>query len=277
MNNFTQRAITGTVFVVVLLGAILFNQYTFYSLFVLITTLGILEFYRLTTDEINRPQKYFGTILTIALFIISNLHAMRGIISAWYLILISLIFLIFIFELYTKSKMPFNNIALTLTGIFYVGVPFSMLNGIAYPEIIKGQGYNPHILLGMIFMIWANDTGAYLIGSKFGKHKLFERISPGKTWEGSFGGAFFAVLTAFIISIYFKDIELMDWMIISSIVIVFGTLGDLVKSLLKRSIGVKDSGTILPGHGGILDRFDSIIMASPFVLLYIVLRFHFLN
>jgi phosphatidate cytidylyltransferase len=181
--------------------------------------------------------------------------------------------------------MPFNNIALTLTGIFYVGVPFAMLNGIAYPGIKAGTGewtgtiiptsdYNPHILLGMIFMIWANDTGAYLIGSKFGKHKLFERISPGKTWEGSFGGAFFAVLIAFIISIYFKDIELMDWMIISSIVIVFGTLGDLVKSLLKRSIGVKDSGTILPGHGGILDRFDSIIMASPFVLLYIVLRFH---
>jgi phosphatidate cytidylyltransferase len=170
--------------------------------------------------------------------------------------------------------MPFHNIAITLAGIIYIGIPFSMLNGIAYPEIKAGQGYSPHILLGMIYMIWANDTGAYIVGRKFGKHKLFERISPNKTWEGSFGGAFFALIGAYIISIFYTDIALIDWLIISLIVIVMGTFGDFVESLLKRSLNIKDSGTILPGHGGILDRFDSIIMAAPFVLLYIVLRFH---
>jgi phosphatidate cytidylyltransferase len=274
MNNFVQRTITGAVFGIVLLGSILWNQYTFYSLFVLITILGILEFYRITTNEMYRPQKYFGTVITIALFIITNLFVMQGINPAWYLVLISLIFLMFIFELYTKANMPFHNIAITLAGIIYIGIPFSMLNGIAYPEIKAGQGYSPHILLGMIYMIWANDTGAYLVGRKLGRHKLFERISPNKTWEGSLGGAFFALIGAYIISIYYTDLALMDWMLISIIVIVMGTFGDLVESLLKRSLNIKDSGTILPGHGGILDRFDSIIMAAPFVLLYIVLRFH---
>ncbi len=274
MNNFTQRAITGAIFVIVLLGAILWNQYTFYSLFVIITLLGILEFNRITTNELHRPQKYFGTVITIALFIMSNVYVMRGINPAWFLILISLVFLMFIFELRTKAAMPFNNIAITLVGIFYIGVPFSMLNGIAYPEIIKDSGYSPHILLGMIYMIWANDTGAYLVGRKFGKYKLFERISPKKTWEGSFGGAVFALLGAYIISIYYTDLILIDWFAISLIVILMGNFGDLVESLLKRSLNIKDSGTILPGHGGILDRFDSIIMAAPFVLLYIVLRFH---
>ena len=277
MNNFTQRAITGALFVVVLVGAILWNQYTFYSLFVIINILGLWEFYRLTTTEMYRPQKIFGTLIGTFLFIITYAEKSQSV-HFPYIIFLCIAFMVFLFELFRKSAQPFNNIAMTLLGIFYVALPFSLLMNIAFQEKqADGHGlYNPHILLGMIFMIWANDTGAYLIGSKFGKHKLFERISPKKTWEGSFGGATLALITAYIISIYFKDIELMDWFAISAIVIVFGTLGDLVKSLLKRSIGVKDSGTILPGHGGILDRFDSIIFSSPFVLLFIVLRFHLL-
>lgn len=189
--------------------------------------------------------------------------------------------MIFIFEIYRNTKKPFINIGITFLGVLYVALPFSLLNFIAFPDLhlhlLQNERYNPHILLGMIYMIWINDTGAYLVGSKFGKTKLFERISPKKSWEGSIGGAAFALIGAYIISIYYTDIEMIDWFIISGIVIVFGTLGDLVKSLLKRSIGVKDSGTILPGHGGILDRFDSIILSSPFVLIYIVIKFHYFN
>ncbi len=284
MNNFTQRAITGAVFVVVLLGSILFNQYSFSALFLLITILGVWEFYRITSTDNTNPQKYTGTIIAAILFILSAWVAAGSIGFAVLFSMIPLVFLVLVAELYTKSERPFTNIGYTLLGIFYVALPFSLLNFIAFPEIKMmigteaaasgAQGYSPHILLGMIYMIWANDTGAYLVGRKLGKHRLFERISPKKSWEGSIGGAFFALLGSYVISIYYTDIAFMDWAVISLIVVVVGTLGDLVESLLKRSLNIKDSGTILPGHGGILDRFDSIILASPFVLLYIVLRFH---
>jgi len=281
MNNFFTRALTGIVFVIVLLGAILLNQYTFYSLFIIITILGLWEFYRLNSNERHKPQKYFGTLIGIVLFITSYIEASRDVIFPFIMVIYGLGFMVFIFEIYRNTEKPFVNIGLTLLGIVYVALPFSLLNFIAFPDLtlyhLTIERYQPHILLGMIYMIWINDTGAYLVGSKFGKTKLFERISPKKTWEGSIGGAVFALIGAYIISIYYKDIEMMDWFIISGIVIVFGTLGDLVKSLLKRSIGVKDSGTILPGHGGILDRFDSIIMSAPFVLIYIVFKFHYFN
>ena len=281
MSNFAKRALTGTVFVLVLLGSIIFNQYTFYSLFVIIVILGMWEFYRLNSNEQHKPQKYFGTLIGVTLFIIANVEASILTTFPCDMIIYGLGFMVFIFEIYRKTEKPFINIALTLLGVIYVALPFSLLNFIAFPDIHTNlpanERYQPHILLGMIYMIWINDTGAYLVGSKFGKTKLFERISPGKTWEGSIGGAVFALIGAYIISIYYKDIELMDWLAISAIVILFGTLGDLAKSLLKRSIGVKDSGNILPGHGGILDRFDSIIMSTPFVLIYIVFKFHYFN
>ena len=281
MNNFFTRALTGIVFVIVLLGAILLNQYTFCSLFIIITILGLWEFYRLNSNERHKPQKYFGTLIGIVLFITSYIEASRDVIFPFIMVIYGLGFMVFIFEIYRNTEKPFVNIGLTLLGIIYVALPFSLLNFIAFPDLtlyhLTIERYQPHILLGMIYMIWINDTGAYLVGSKFGKTKLFERISPKKTWEGSIGGAVFALIGAYVISIYYKDIEMMDWFIISGIVIVFGTLGDLVKSLLKRSIGVKDSGTILPGHGGILDRFDSIIMSAPFVLIYIAFKFHYFN
>jgi len=281
MSNFVKRALTGIVFVIVLLGAIFLNQYTFFSLFMLISILGMWEFYRLNSNEQHKPQKYFGTFIGIVVFIISYFKASQAAIFPCTMIIYGLGFMVFIFEIYRYTEKPFINIALTLLGVIYVALPFSLLNFIAFPGLethhLTTESYNPHILLGMIYMIWINDTGAYLVGSKFGKTKLFERISPGKTWEGSIGGAIFALIGAYIISIYYEDIKLIDWFSISAIVIVFGTLGDLAKSLLKRSIGVKDSGNILPGHGGILDRFDSIIMSTPFELIYIVFKFHYFN
>ncbi|GAI59219.1 unnamed protein product, partial [marine sediment metagenome] len=127
------------------------------------------------------------------------------------------------------------------------------------------------ILLGFFILFWVSDTAAYLFGVSFGKHRLFKRISPRKSWEGLLGGAFIALITAYLLSLYFKDLRLPDWIIIAFIVVIIGTFGDLVESMYKRSLGLKDSGRILPGHGGILDRFDGVLLASPIVFTYLQL------
>lgn len=164
------------------------------------------------------------------------------------------------------------NIAYTLLGIFYVTIPFAMLYHLGfYKNHEFGQEYSYQLILGFFFILWMNDTGAYLAGKYLGKHKLFERISPNKTWEGSLGGGIFSIGLAIIIAQYFTHINLTDWIIISLIIVIFGGIGDLVESMLKRSLNIKDSGKLLPGHGGILDRFDGLLISSPFVYCYLQL------
>lgn len=273
MNNFLKRVLTAIVFVAVLLGCTFWNQFSFSALFFVITILGIWEFYTLSEKEGSKPQKVIGTIIGALLFAgnaLVCLHSENGIAfldPRFLVIIIPVIFFIFIIELYLKAADPFKNIAFTLLGIFYVALPFSILNYIGNITHI----YNYQLLFGFFFILWCNDSGAYLVGSAIGKHKLFLRVSPGKTWEGSFGGAVASYSVAYIISGWYTSINRIDWMVIATILIVIGTLGDLVKSVFKRSINVKDSGTILPGHGGILDRFDSLIMSAPFVFTYLYL------
>lgn len=268
MNNFIKRTITAAVFVAVLLSCTYWNQISFSVLFLIITVLGILEFYKLSEKEGSKPQKIIGTIIGTLLFS-SNALVAAGYADPRILLLnLPLLFLIFIIELYLKAADPFRNIAFTLLGIFYIAVPFSLLN---YINCYSGT-YNYQLLFGIFFLIWSNDSGAYLVGTSLGKHKLFFRVSPGKSWEGSIGGAIICYGVAYIISGWFTGIHVFDWIVIATILIVIGTLGDLVKSLLKRSINVKDSGNILPGHGGIIDRFDSLIMGVPFVFTYLYFK-----
>jgi phosphatidate cytidylyltransferase len=277
VNNFFKRTLTAGAFVAVLLGATWYSQFSFTLLFLLITVLGVWEFYTLIEKKDgNRPQKVLGTLTAALLFIcnaVVNINFHDGRMDNRILIIIlPFIFLIFIMELFTKAERPFQNIAFTLLGIFYVAVPFSLLN---YILTISGN-YSYEILFGCWFILWSNDSGAYLAGSAFGKNKLFPRISPGKSWEGSIGGAIIAYVVTFIISGWYTSITRVDWFIIATILIVIGTLGDLVESLYKRSLDVKDSGTLLPGHGGILDRFDSLLMAIPFVFTYLFLHHLFM-
>jgi len=267
VNNFIKRTLTGTVFVAVLLGSTFWNQYSFAFLFLIVTILGVWEFYTLSEKGNNQPSKLIGTIAGAVLFISNALVCMDFFNYKILLINIPIIFFIFIIELYSKAEKPFQNIAFTLLGIIYVALPFSLLN---YITSYNGT-YNYQLLFGFFFILWSNDTGAYLSGSAIGKHKLFLRVSPGKSWEGSIGGAILSYIVAFIISGWYTNITRIDWMIIATILIVIGTFGDLVESLFKRSIDVKDSGNILPGHGGILDRFDSLILATPFVFTYLYL------
>ena len=228
--------------------------------------MGLWEFFTISEKEENKPHKITATLLGGMLFITNALFCLNCAGFEILLLNIPLLFFIFIIELFSNQPHPFRNIAFTLLGIFYIALPFSLLNHI----VLSNGTYKPEILIGIFFIIWTNDTFAYLTGSRFGKRKLFERISPKKSWEGSAGGAAFSLLVAFIISKYFEDLSLSNWIIVSIIVIVMGTLGDLVESLYKRSMNIKDSGTILPGHGGILDRFDSLIFSIPFVFIYLI-------
>jgi phosphatidate cytidylyltransferase len=270
LKNLITRTLTAAAFVAVLLGCTWYSQLSFILLFLLITVLGMWEFYSLVEKKEGvKPQKFLGTFTGALVFACNaavTFHIYEGPPDKRLLLLcIPFVFLIFITELFTKKENPFHNIAFTVLGIFYVAVPFSLLN---YILTITGT-YSFHILFGCWFILWSNDSGAYLAGSAFGKHKLFPRVSPGKSWEGSIGGAIIAYIVTWIISGWYCDISHSDWYIIAGIMIVIGTLGDLVESLFKRSLGVKDSGNLLPGHGGILDRFDSLIMATPFIFTYL--------
>jgi len=272
LNNFVQRAITGLSFAAVMVLAILLSPWSFIGIFFIISTLGILEFYRLVKSDNTHPQTLVGLIFSQILFIIFTLALWKNSSMEWMLISIPMVAAIFIVELYRKKEHPFQNIAITITGIIYLTLPVLLIIKIAF-GLTPGDAvpYHGGVIMGCILLIWASDTGAYMIGSKFGKHRLFERISPKKSWEGFFGGMLVALLAAWLDSIWFPVLTLMEWMIISVIVVVTGTLGDLVESMLKRSIGVKDSGNILPGHGGILDRFDALLISIPFVFFYLFL------
>jgi len=157
---------------------------------------------------------------------------------------------------------------MVLLGIFYLSLPLLTLNLVFYNNF-KFEEPVEYLVLGLFFLTWVNDTFAYITGSLLGKHKLFERISPNKTWEGSFGGLIFSLAAAYVMSMIFTQIDPLNWMVLCLITVIFGTLGDLFESKMKRNAGIKESGNIIPGHGGILDRFDSILIAAPFVFMYV--------
>lgn len=257
--------IVGIVGAGLFIGGIIFSEWTFFLLFLGLTLLGTLEFYRLVGAQGIKPNKGIGIVLAagifIAVFLIEK-ELMPG--ELLYLVLPAL-FLTFVLELYRKQPQPFTNIALTLLGVLYIAIPFGLLHSLGY---LQGE-YRWEPILGLLLLIWAADTGAYIAGKNFGKHKLLERISPGKTWEGWIGGTILSIVVAYVLALFFQDLELYQWIGMAVIVSVFGVLGDLTESLLKRSLNVKDSGTLLPGHGGILDRFDSLIMVIPFVVAFL--------
>lgn len=266
VSNFTLRAITGTVFVAAILASVVFHPLAFFLLFGIAMVLSLREFYNLAGKDGVQAQKVPGIILAIVLFVISYFAASGNLSYSTLGGVVPFIFVFFIFELYTRSVKPFHNIAYTVTGIVYIAVPFSLLNFLIF---FRDNGFTPQILLGYFFILWSSDTGAYLVGRSIGKTKLFERVSPKKTWEGSIGGLVISMGIAWLISGFFQQLSLSQWLITSAIVVITGTLGDLAESLFKRSINIKDSGSILPGHGGMLDRFDALLISIPFVWFFL--------
>lgn len=273
MNNFTTRTITGAIFVLLVVGSVIFDAKIFAALFLFVSILTQLEFYQILAKRGRKPMTYVGVGVGSFLYVSLSVNAL-GLFGSIGNILVFLNFfligIIFIAELFSHSTDPFGNIGTTLTGVLYIALPFGLLNYL-YQPVIYPNNFNFGILLGYFLVLWLNDTGAYLVGSAIGKHRLFERISPGKTWEGSIGGALFAVLAAALLSNYFTGLSLLQWIMMAIIIVVFGTLGDLVESMLKRSLGIKDSGNILPGHGGLLDRFDAVLLSAPAVFVYLTI------
>ncbi len=262
------RAITGFFFVVVMLAAFFFGQYVFVGFFSLLALLSLFEFYGLIKTAGIYPQQFLGLILGLVICAAAASFWLDASFTKYFsAAIIPIAVSIFFAELYRKSGNSFHQIAYTFLGLIYTLLPFVFFMAMAFLQ----KNFNPHFSLNFILLLWTNDTCAYLVGRKLGKTKLFKRHSPKKTWEGFIGGLILTALVAFVISRYFKEVFWLHWIIIGFTISVFGTMSDLVESMLKRSINVKDSGGILPGHGGLLDRFDGLLMAAPLVFIYLYL------
>lgn len=268
LPNLAQRIITGVLGAFAIIFGVVFSEWTYFAVFFFICVMSLLEFYDLSGLDGLAPQKTFGTICGMVIFCLSFFVERGDINYKLYFLIFPLVSLVYMIKLYKRfERKPFTNIAFTFLGIFYVAIPFSLLNIAAFHNGV----YNYEIIWGCLFILWATDTGAYFAGTYFGKRKLFERISPKKSWEGAMGGALLALIFAFGIAYFFKSLLMWQWFVVAAIIIVGGIYGDLVESLLKRSIEIKDSGDSLPGHGGFLDRFDGLLISAPSIAAFIEL------
>lgn len=279
MKNLIVRTITGVLFVAAIVTCFLRPE-AMILLFALVTGLTIWEFTGIVNDIEGVTTNRLITTVAGVYFFFSIAGYCSGIVpSAVFIPYLLTIVYLFIAELYTKATNPINNWAYTMLAQMYIALPFSTINVLAFRATGDGVVYNYLLPLSVFIFLWTNDTGAYLSGSLFGKHKLFPRVSPGKSWEGSIGGGLLVLAMAAAVGFYETSalhsgatevaLSIPQWMGLGLVVVFFGTWGDLVESLFKRTIGIKDSGNILPGHGGMLDRFDSSLMAFPAAVVYL--------
>lgn len=280
LKNFIVRTLSGAVMLAVVLGAILASEWSFIALMAVITLGGIWEFYNFAQKAGYQPMKLLGLFggmmifaIAISLFVLfatkdSTNDSLFAIIFGMAIItMLLLVPLMFICELYRKSPTPIANIGSTLMGMLYVASPLSLL--ILIPALLGNGVWNPWIVIFYIFIIWANDVFAYLFGITLGRHRLFERISPKKSWEGFFGGLLGAMAMGYVASLVLEA-DAMTWIGLALVAAIAGVFGDLVESLFKRSVDLKDSGNFIPGHGGWLDRFDALIFSAPFAFVYVI-------
>jgi phosphatidate cytidylyltransferase len=254
-----------------IIGSLFLGEYAFGAVFLLILLLALYEFYDLAfasgASPFSGPGLFAGAIVFIITFLVSS-----GITGPRVQVLIfPLMILLIIIALYSLRTNIINSIAVTLLGILYVSFPLATMNYLVFPAS-NSYVYTHRIVLGILTLVWINDTGAYIIGISIGHHRLFPRISPKKSWEGAIGGTFLTLLAALWMKQIMGMLTQTNWIVIAAIVSVFGVYGDLAESLFKRSVNIKDSGTVIPGHGGMLDRIDSILFAMPMSFVYLMLN-----
>lgn len=271
MNGLVQRSFTGIAFAAIMLAGIIIHQYVFAAVFAGFLMLTLFEFYKISENIGYEPSAKIGLVCGFLLFIIFFLAASHVIRQKFVFLAILIPLFTLLPDLFDKRKNGFKNSMITIAGIIYIALPYSLLSFIIYPGDIASSTFYPWVLIGIFLIIWIYDSMAYVFGSMLGKHKICERISPKKSWEGLIGGTVFAVIMGIINSVIFHELSLTSWVVISLLIVVFGTSGDFFESKLKREAGVKDSGNILPGHGGMLDRFDTMLFAVPVIFVWITL------
>lgn len=275
MKNLTVRALSGLVLLVVVFGATLWSKWSYGALLLVILAGSMREFYRMAAHSGIAPQKWFGMISGLLFFVInfvvllymSNGYAVIFAFGGMLLFLLLVIPIMFVVELSRRRENPIADLGATFLGLLYVALPMTLL---LYVPVLAGTPYrwDAWAMLFYILLIWTNDVCAYLVGVSIGRHRMCERISPKKSWEGFFGGIIGA-LGMGALAAYVLDGNLVVWLGLALVASVTGVLGDLVESMFKRSAGVKDSGRIMPGHGGWLDRFDALILSAPFAFVYL--------
>lgn len=277
LTNMTVRAFTGVLFVTIMVTCF-FQPIAMVFLFALITCLSLWEYSGLVNNiEDVTINRFISTVAGVYLFLaISAINSGFVQTNAVFMPYLLTIIYLLVSELYTKNKNAVHDLSYTMLGQMYVALPLSIINVLAFRTATDGNIHFYYLLpLSVFIFLWTNDTGAYCVGSLFGKHKLFPRISPAKSWEGSIGGGVLVLVAAFLVSLLDQNhgnlsgLNTLQWLGLGLVVTIFGTWGDLVESLIKRTLGIKDSGTILPGHGGMLDRFDSSLLAIPASAVYI--------
>ena len=271
MNEFLKRSLTGIIFVAVILAGTIIHPLIFPLVFLALLVLTQYEFYKLIEKAGCTPQTLVGSILGGLFFILCNLTVQKIIPHRYCLLIFPVLIVIFIFEVLRKKPGTLQNSMLTLGGFVYTVIPFSLLNFIVYPGFPDDNRFNSQILVGIFIIVWTYDSIAYVGGTLFGKHKICKNISPKKSWEGLISGAIFAILAGIMNAVIFQSLTIFSWITSAIIIITFGTVGDFFESKIKRDLNIKDSGTILPGHGGFLDRFDSLLFAIPVIYIWLIL------
>jgi phosphatidate cytidylyltransferase len=271
LKDLLQRSLTGILIVALILGGILVHPLVFAGVFSIFMLLVLYEFFIISEKLGFQPMIVPGLIAVLLLFFLFFITA-NHFIEKEFLAFAAIIPVgILLADLFSDKNASFKNGLITLAGVVYVGLPFSLLNYIETPVSNQGQGFYPWLLVGVFFIIWVYDSAAYIFGNLAGRHKICVRISPAKSWEGLIGGAVFAVLMGIGNSLLFDILSIESWIVVALLVVGFGTASDFFESKLKREAGVKDSGNILPGHGGFLDRFDTLLFAVPAIFVWIVL------
>jgi phosphatidate cytidylyltransferase len=270
LSNLVKRTLSGIIYLIVIIGALFLGKYAYGTVFLAAGIIALLEYFDLNGMPRFSQAKITGLVIGAFLFVLSCLVASRVLEFKYFSVIVLLLMFSFLQALYVRKEGFMTELSKALTGVLYIFIPLSLLNYLVFFPA-ENFLYTHRIVLGILSLVWINDTGAYVTGSLFGKHKLFPRVSPGKSWEGFVGGTLFTIAAGWWMDRIMGILTNTDWLILAMVVSVFGVFGDLTESLIKRNANRKDSGTLIPGHGGMLDRIDSLLFVIPVSVVYLML------